>query len=66
MNWARKQHRHTRSRQTPAAHAAIPATEQAANDSLGEYLSPSSHQIEVQELTLEEFEAILASQPSPA
>jgi hypothetical protein len=66
MNWARKHHRHTRSRQTQTAHVDVPATEQAANDSLGEYFSPSSHQIEVQELTLEEFEAILASQRSLA
>jgi len=42
------------------------AVEQSANDSLGDYLLPDTHHIVVEEITPEQYAAILASQASPA
>lgn len=61
MNWVKKHNPHKQNHgvQSGTGKAISPPGE---DDTLGDYVRPSSHQIEVQELTEEEFEALLASQ----
>jgi hypothetical protein len=65
MNWINKNSRqglpHAAAEGQP-----VKSLEQSANDSLGDYLLPTTHHIVVEEITPEEYAAILARQPSSA
>lgn len=65
MNWINKKNRD--SLPPPAVEDdSVKSPEQSANDSLGNYLLPSARGIVVEEISAEEYAAILASQASPA
>jgi hypothetical protein len=65
MNLDRQHPRREQQRLEPRIAALRPA-ELAANDGLGDYMRPSTEGIVVEELSREEFEALLALQRSPA
>jgi hypothetical protein len=65
MNWINKNNRQGLPHAT-AEDQPVKSPEQSANDSLGDYLLPTTHHIVVEEITPEEYAAILSSQASPA
>lgn len=65
MNWTRK-NLHTEQSRTNSGAAGQSQPKKSANDGMDDYTLPSSAGIEVKELTMEEFEALLAAQRSPA
>jgi len=65
MNWIKKNNRQVLP-QTQESEQPAKFQEQSANDSLGDYLLPTAHNIVVEEISPEQFAAILASQARPA